>query len=167
MTPAQIKTQLKRTLKNVTWDQDEACWRDQLIIRFDPKGMPMDKIADLGVTLRQFDTLMNHGSDGFGCQLSCCSITDHALEGISDAVTQMGFTMDDLVNLEVHYENDRVIVHPIKLKPVRYIVIQNGICQADDYGLLNGVYLGFDDGEYCIEHVLALGLLEDSNDDNA
>lgn len=67
--------------------------------------------------------------------------------------------------MQISFEGKHTQIYAYKEKPYRHLTIQNGICQEDDYGLLNGAFLNLEDGEYYINETLLLNKVEDDESD--
>lgn len=164
LTRPAIKAQLKRFLMNATFDNDEGVFHDELTVYFDPRGISLNDVADAGVVLRQKEIFLGNGSRGFQCQMNCHHLDEEKIGVLADAWLDFGFEFEELLTLQVNGDIHHLNIHPYKEKPARHLTFQNGVCQSDDYGLLDGVFLDIEDGDYYINETLLLNKIEEDEE---
>jgi len=160
LTRPAIKSQLKRFLNNVLRSEDEG-YREEVQIFLDPKNISLSDIADLGVKLSREGIHMGNAVNGYNCSLFSNSLNETTIDVFADAWLDLGFELEELLTMQISFEGKHTQIYAYKEKPYRHLTIQNGICQEDDYGLLNGAFLNLEDGDYYINETFLISKAED------
>ena len=159
-----VKAQLTKFIENVADLRESDYSASDWLFLVDPQNIDNNQLADLGVVLREKGIYMRNGTNGFHCGLYCDSITVEKLDLLTDTLLDFGFQFEDLLTMVVTTIDGHITIHTYKEKPYRHLTIQNGVCQEDDHGLLTGVFLDLEDGEYYINETLLLNKIEEDEE---